>query len=70
MGQLVCARLWGAVNEIPLYGGVAEGLGGHDITYLRIIPIFFTPIFDTHNRRKSSTNNMVQLVRMNFSHSR
>jgi len=45
MGQLVCARLWGAVNEIPLYGGVAEGLGGHDITYLRIIPIFFTPIF-------------------------
>ena len=34
----MCVALLGAVNEIPLYGGVAERRGGHDIT--RLLPSF------------------------------
>jgi hypothetical protein len=54
----VCVKLWGVVNTIPLnggvtitlgrgsliplYGGVAEGRGGHDIT--RLLLFFFNTI--------------------------
>jgi hypothetical protein len=45
---LVCVKVWGAVNKIPLYGGVAEGRGGHDITRLLFFFNTIPPPYCTH----------------------
>jgi len=44
----VCVKLWGAVKETPLYGGVAEGRGGHDITRLLSSFLLFSSLIRFH----------------------